>query len=308
MEVSSVTRRQHYVWKHYLQAWEQHGRVCVRRKDGRQFETSPDNVAVMRDFYRLPVLLEEDEAFIVRYIDRIERPSLRKLALGWLDAIAAPSRLRRFLEQRGVQEDEILAAIARVEIQSEESFHSSIEGDAVRLLDELRRGSNDLWQIDSDARDFAFFISLQHLRTKRIQDLIAAGYADGPEREAAIRRWPVLRLVSATNMGWCFFAERAVWRLRVLHAPGCNSFITSDQPTRNLLAGDSHNSLALFYPIGPRKAVLLEHIENESVVGEGDNLSDERIDELNRKTYDYSHEQAFGTDLTYLATLGAPTQ
>lgn len=303
MKASTITRRQHYVWKHYLRAWEQQGRVCVQRKDGRQFDTSADNIAVMRDFYRLPILSEEDEAFIRCYIDTINRPMLRDLSMGWLDTIAAPSRLRRSLEQRGINEAEMQAEIEKVEIQSEESFHSGIESDAVRLLDELRSGRIDLWGNDDDVMDFAFFLSLQHVRTKRMQDLIAAGYAEGPEREAMLRRWPVLRLVSATNMAWSIFAERADWRLRVLKAPGQIGFVTSDQPTQNVLPGDCHDSLALFYPVGPRSAVLLEHARNESVVGEDDDLSDGAVDALNRKTYDYSHEQVFGTDLEYLASI-----
>jgi hypothetical protein len=45
-------RRQHYVWRAYLERWAVNGNVhCLRA--GRVFCTDPGNLAVERDFHRL---------------------------------------------------------------------------------------------------------------------------------------------------------------------------------------------------------------------------------------------------------------
>jgi hypothetical protein len=85
-----------------------------------------------------------------------------------------------------------------------------------------------------------------------------------------------------------------------LRPAGSAEFITGDQPTLNLLPSDTHNGLALYYPVGPRAAAILEHRQNESVVGIGDDASDALVRTLNGHIYDFSHEQVFGTDCIYL--------
>lgn len=294
----STTRRQHYVWKHYLRFWERDGRVSVLRKDRAEiFETNAANIAVMRDFYRIPILSEEDEAFISKFIESTSTSDLlRNLNRGWLDAIAATSRLRRTLTKFGKLDPALEKEIERVEIQSEENMLGRIESDAVRLIDALHSGHTAIWADDDDALELAYFLSLQHMRTKRIRDKMMEGFPPGEPRAAATRRWPVLRHILVTNMGWSLYSERASWRLRVLRAAGATTFITGDQPTLNLLQPDDHNGLALYYPVGPSSAALLEHHQNESPVGPGDDLTDQVVKRLNQRMFDFSPEQVFAVD------------
>ena len=99
------------------------------RKDGRPFKTNPANIAVMRDFYRLPIFSEEDETFIRLFVEQPNtHPLLRKLNIGWLHNAAATSRLRRFLERQNMKNaTNIQEVLHQVEIQIEESFHGHIE-------------------------------------------------------------------------------------------------------------------------------------------------------------------------------------
>jgi len=65
-----------------------------------------------RDFYRLPAITLDDEHFARKMIDAPGgNPSLVKLNMGWLDAFATPSRLRRLLEARGLIDDALEKAI-----------------------------------------------------------------------------------------------------------------------------------------------------------------------------------------------------
>lgn len=301
----TITRRQHYVWKHYLTAWTQCGKISVVRADGASFQTDPANVALERDFYRLPILSLADEQFVSQFIESgTEDLMLRKLNIAWLDSFAGPSRLRRILSKKGIHTFELKELIENMEIQSEENLHSRIEDSSVRLLDKLRLGEISIWQDDRDARALSFFLALQHLRTKNMRDRLASKFPEAPTRELVARCWPVLRVVLATNLGWSLFSGRANWRLRLLNAANELQFITTDQPLRNLKIGEGHDDLALFYPVSPNRAVLLEHIHQESIVGNHDNLPEALVSQLNQKMYEGSHEQIFGNDLEYLRSFG----
>ncbi|MFK4583803.1 DUF4238 domain-containing protein [Bradyrhizobium ottawaense] len=310
--MNTTTRRQHYVWKHYLRSWERAGRVSVLRKGAsRPFQTDAVNIAVMRDFYRLPSLSQDDERFIERFIDSTcaASPMLRKLNHGWLDAIAAASRLRRQIADAGkldpIVEGQINAEIERFEIQADESYHGAVEASSLRLIGALKAGKAEIWGNDDDARDLAYFLSLQHLRTKKMQDNVVVSFPEGEKRERAARLWPILRHIFATNVGWSLFSERTEWRLRLLRAAGNTAFITGDQPTLNLLTPDDHNGLAFYYPMSPTTAVVLERRENESVVGSADDAPDSLVQELNIRIFDISHEQVFSSDIALLEEVAA---
>ena len=47
------TRRQHHVWRSYLEAWST-GHIIFCLRDGRIFPSNVSGVGVERDFYKLP--------------------------------------------------------------------------------------------------------------------------------------------------------------------------------------------------------------------------------------------------------------
>lgn len=211
-----------------------------------------------------------------------------------------PSRLRRLLEARGVSDSQLDKAIREVEVQSEESLHSAIEGPAVRLLQKLRAGNASFWNIDDEARDFAFFVSVQHLRTKAMRERVLSRM-DSCIAGHAVRTWPIIRIALATNLGWSLYSDRARWHIRVLSASEQLRFITGDQPILNLRPQTGHrDDLSLYYPVSPERAVLLELRGVDSPIGSIDQLTDAMVEDLNRKLIGGIHEQAFGVDLAYL--------
>lgn len=310
----NVTRRQHYVWRHYLQGWAVNGTVAVVRKDGASFTSNPINIGQERDFYRLPILSIEDEHFAWKMISAPGvNPTLVESNMGWLHAFAAPSRLRRLLKERGVAREVLENLIREVEIQTEESLHSKIEGAAIRLLSYLRAGNSGFWNVDADAMDFTFFLAVQHLRTKAMRERLLTLNKTDSRIDSRIagqveRTWPIIRIALATNLSWSLYADRTRWHIRVLSASEQLRFITGDQPVLNLLPlTGNHDDLALYYPVSPESAVLFELRDVESPIGPKNLLNDATVEDLNRKVIEGIHEQAFGSNLPYLKQLmGTP--
>jgi hypothetical protein len=300
----SVTRRQHYVWRHYLSAWETDGTVAVSRTSGSSFRTPSANLAVERDFYRIPELSDADIRYLERFVTTlITDTSLHGMAFDWVNLFAAPSLLRRIVNQRAAEfKADVLAEIEKLEIQTEESVHSQLEGDAVPILAALRSGEQNPWSADADALTFAIYISFQHMRTKKMRDNVLAKMESHQQRELMARTYPVIRAILATNLGWTLYADRKSWKLRRLIASQNLQFITSDQPSWNMIEPRGDNDLAIYYPVSPTVAILFENINNTSVVPD-DELEDKSVARLNRLMVDQSHEQIFGADLAYLATL-----
>lgn len=298
----TVPRRQHYVWKHYLKAWSVDGQLSVLRADGKAYRTNPNNVAVQRDFYRLAVLSQSDEEFIRRVIAEISSPTLRALGLQWLDILGAPSRWRRSLSIPPGS-SRLDGIIADIEIMAEERFHSEIENDAVALLEDLRNGSRERWDDVDGARSLSFFLALQLLRTKRSRDQVLEGYPSGTERERVARCWPILRVIFATNIATVLSSKRLELRCRLLTADDQHEFITTDQPVVNLDDGLEPDSLALYYPLSPNMAMLLEYINRKSFVETDDIIPDGVVEWLNRKMFAGSHELVIGRQFSVLTDL-----
>lgn len=299
----SVTRRQHYVWRHYLSAWANQDMVATSRLLDKSFATNSINIAVVKDFYRMPRLSEEDVAFVNSYIDMLQvEVFLKEQCREWLRCFAGPERLRRLLSECSELTPEAEADIEKLEIEGEEKVHGAIEEDAVPILDALRTGSKDIWADEDDCLVFAIFLSFQHMRTKRMLDVVLT---DVPPklRDTMEQVFPVIRVISSTVLGWSLYNDRQNWRIRRLLAGGAVEFITSDQPTWNLLEPIGHNDLAIYYPVSPTTAILFENVNNQSVVQHGEILPDAEITRLNKIVVANSHEQIFGTDVDYLIEL-----
>jgi len=302
---SQITRRQHYVWKYHLKAWEVNGKIAVLRKDGTSFATNPINAAVEKDFYRLPRLERADFIFLCNFIKSLPISDDAKIvARGWIRPVFKAYSIRKTLSSKGRLTPEVEQIIDDYEIQADENYHAAIEDQSLPLLDALRHGNAKFWHDDEQcAMQFAYFIALQHMRTKRMADRLAADQNGIVAQEDFKRRWPILRHILATNVGSGLFVQRASWRLRIIEAPDEVDFITADQPVMNLLPGATDNDMALYYPVSPRRALLIEHEDNSSVAPNSNAIGADLAKALNFRIFDYALEQVFSNDLTRLRGL-----
>lgn len=302
----NLTRQQHYVWSHYLEGWEVNGKLQVSRHRGVPFSVPATKITKQRDFYRLPRLDAADFEFIRGNIEFMGLSEIeKKTAYGWLK----PLVLIESVERQFIGKDmpsELRSIIDEIEIESEEKFHSATENESVDTLRKLRNDDCAFWKVGGkEAMEFAFFISLQLLRTKRMADNVVDGAYEALDKGMVERTWPYLKFIFASNIGKSLYLERSKWSLHTVDAGGDRSFITSDQPVMNLLKPDNHNGMALYYPLSPRKALLIEHDDNERLFGLDRILTDDAVHALNARLSAISHELIIADNLAALSEHGA---
>ncbi|MBB4659041.1 DUF4238 domain-containing protein [Parvularcula dongshanensis] len=300
---NTVPRRHHYVWRYYLEAWAVDGAVSVVR-DQDVFATNPINLAVQKDFYRLSEMSSGDRQIIEEFIARTEsEPHMRQLYMRFLDQFFMPSLFKKYFAEWGIEDLDAEKFIENMEIALEETYHSLIESDNIPHLDALRSGNLQFWNDDASATKFVSFLCHQHLRTKRIRDSVVEQFRQHSDPTFAVRLLPIMRAILSQKFARSICAERDLWDIRIITTNTDEVFITSDQPTRNLLSGEGHDHLCLFYPISPKSALLLEKVTNQRIFDNRTLLSCEEVMELNIDTLKHSHEQAFANSQEYLKSI-----
>ena len=71
------TRRQHYVWRHYLEAWQFKDGSTNCLREHQIFPTNLTKIMVERDFYKVSVLTRLDVAFLELFLEKIPSKELR---------------------------------------------------------------------------------------------------------------------------------------------------------------------------------------------------------------------------------------
>jgi hypothetical protein len=295
-------RSQHYVSRFYLKPWAVRGQLCCLRA-GKLFSTSPNNVAHQRDFYRLRELTERDIQLIEQIAIRPSPPALHPLHRNLMNMFWVIVRLRTIVEA-GSAPEEVRRALDEAVNDTEENLHAGIESGAVRYIDAMLAGDTSFFDDDNDVVGFLYFLCVQHLRTKQMHEAMLASFA-GHAMFAMDRIWPVLRHVFATNSAWSLYAERRSFRLVLLDNLTDTPLITGDQPIVNVLAkldGTPPDDLAFYYPLSPRRAMLLTQKHEMYPNARGD-MRGEDVERYNARIWRASHEQVFSCSAAQLEVM-----
>lgn len=256
------TRRQHTVWRFYLEAWADcRGSVpTYDRETQKNFETNPINVAVERDFYEWEILNENEVDFIDRFLGTKGLPVARSKAFQFYDSVTQQNA-------KTVEED----------------FHSRIEQGAVSTIGMARTRPLQ----PDELGDFLDFLSIQYFRTSRIRAQITEALND----ELVSRLFPNARLEILFNALRIYFYFALSETLRkkvdlesVEYIEGV--FITSDQPVVNI-AFDQNERCVLWYPLSPTRGMLIWDDGDRDAIPTKSN-------DLNSAVSDQAKRQIFG--------------
>lgn len=298
-------RKQHHVWKAYLRAWAAKEKIWVLQ-DGRVRSADIEDVAVQRYFYKLNSLTAADEEFVrTNWIAPLP-PTSRRANEQYLFMFSAWSKARAQMTDADVAINPELAQFLDEQIiNAEENFHSGVETRAAPLIESARKGSTEFYADPDQAMLFAHFLALQHFRTSGMKTRVVARFRDRLDIDMS-RCWNVISHILATALGASLFLERRTRPLLLLANDTEIPFITSDQPTANLLAGNhgdaSPEHLAFYYPISPKLALLLDEPGLPSGFGNGA-LTASDVRALNAAVMRLSSRQVFANSEALLSEI-----
>ena len=292
----------HYVWKHYLEAWVEPMFFCYRSSEQKLFGTQPKVVANERNFYRTQRLSDADLRYLETLISRAPFESTRESNRGFVQMFQTTFALRDLLDRSRLPTDQrqkIESELSEIERTMGERYHSGIEDDAIGYLDELKGGSTSFYENDEDCSKFVYFLANQYFRTPRGRKAahISAALGHDPERTG-----PIEAHIYASNVGMGLFGSRKQRRIVILESDGSVPFVTGDQPVFNTLDPTKTDDIALYYPVSPHRAMIL--------TSAGDPSSDRTriVGRFATETYNHliwskCHDQVYANDRAYLEGL-----
>ncbi len=244
-------RKQHFVPRLYLNAWAVNNQVWCKQ-GGRVFLTALDNVANIRDFYRLKPISKKEYKLIEYFVGLMDescRENFREL-MDYMASIYNICENQRIRENRDAftEEEDIHINNAF------ENFYAHIEGMAVPCLKELRDGKADFYMVPEQSLKFLLFLSLQYNRTEKAKTNTLSAI------QAHFHNvYNIISIAIAFRLSYTMFTDR--WMITILKNNTDKEFITGDQPIINLIQPKSmeeeYRGTIFYYPISPKYAILL---------------------------------------------------
>lgn len=291
--MSNIKRRHHYVWQHYLTPWLINKKIyCLRNNSA--FQSNTINIGQQRDFYKLKELSSEDIDFIKKLAIDPAQEHLAALHSNLLNTFSAVFKIKNVIENNKIDDPEIKHALDIAIHNLEEELHCSVEGVGEKYLRLLYQEDISFWNNEDDIMHFSYFLSVQYMRTKKIKANLCSQF-DGMLLERTERIWNLLAHMLATNIAWSFYADRDSCSLILLKNEAELNFIAGDQPCINIKAnstpaGEIPDRIALYYPVTPKLAILLQ---DESCVERVRSIKEQDVKKYNALMYANSHEQIF---------------
>ena len=255
-----TTRMQHYVWRKYLEAWQQDSRQIYCSREGKVFKSNPVNVMKMRDYYRLSRITRTDMAFLDAMFIKTN-PELRKLHRSFVESLGKIANANHAIQESGKATEEERKYLNDLVIETEEKLQSEIEQQALPILEQLRHKQTYFLSDYYSAMGFFQFISHQYLRTRASRERIGEELRDSPFGRDFGHLKHILCHCVADNIGSSLFVDRIKFEIIFLQCESNIEFITGDQPIVNLFRAHGEDSppteMALYYPLEPHLSMIL---------------------------------------------------
>ena len=253
-----TTRRQHYVWRYYLEGWHRGDGQVACLRDGKVFRANPRKILVERDFYRLSVVTQSD----MRILDALMRswhPRSRELNQAFVVDMAYVANANAVVQQSSASNADKEYARSLV-IDMQEQMHARIERDALPILMDLRQRRIDFLSVDEMTVCFYHYIAHQYFRTRAIRERVSRALAPDLSDGRIARLRGLLCYCVANNLGGDLYVDRRNLDIVFLTNDSHLDLITGDQPVGNLLSEEGDvppEDLILYYPLLPRLGMLV---------------------------------------------------
>lgn len=296
-----ITKRQHYVWRFYLNKWIDEKSMIACCRNGQIFRSNLMGIGQENYFYKLIDLTDKEIWWIKQLCIEDEFPDdLKEMDNAWIKAYTLPFKIINDMKNKGIYNN---ADFDKVINEGEEKVYSKTEEIGKPYLDMLYNKDTSFYETLKGQSDFNFFIFEQYFRTKKRVEAMKKG--SNSELDFS-RIWCVVRHILSTNLSFNLMANNLASKktyLKIVNNNTVKNFITGDQPVINKYATNEFQakkggSFEFYYPLSPKLAVLLtetNYSENEL------NIQEEKIiTELNDLIFSNSQEQIYGITETEL--------
>lgn len=241
------------------------------------FETSLKNIGQQRYFYKAEKLTDREQNFLegfIEYSSEENKQSLYRL-LKLYNNLADGNE---YIVNCGI-----------------EDIHSLIESRSIELLNNLYNNDLSFFEDPKLRNTFSFFVSAQYARTNRKRESVLNIKFQTPNlNNDRLARVFQLFFIEITS-NWIYRQTK----IQLLINDTGNDLITGDQPVIDIKDNpenfDEPEYFNLFYPISPKKAILLS--------GESDGIkriNENEVDEFNKLIFKQSKEQVYSRKMSDL--------
>ena len=321
-----ITKNQHFVPSHFLNAWCSDGMLWVSNKDFKLFQQKAQNVAKSKGIYSLDYMTADEfiENFSnVTAIAKKINPELFRIIMdGMVSNLLYKeicegqltrddfNRIMAFIEERGLCSNAEVTLLRFVWaiyengyvpediknfcekhfVEGLEPFVTRVEQVAYPLIEMLRNGDS-AFLADPEKRETLFlYIALQMFRVKKFTDIAKQFGVINPKTLKLARPILVARTVNYLVHNW----DNEV--VDIVDNATSLEFITGDNPLCNLDAHYKIRHLDLFFPISPSKAVFICAKDRRLIYPEMSQITIQFVHELNRKIAAGSSYQVFAKE------------
>ncbi len=298
--MSTIKKRQHYVWRNYLRSWadkKDHIWAC-KKDDSKILHTNLMNVAQEGYFYSISELADNEIQFIRSYIDNKTPLVVRPLCLDFLKAFISPYQCGALLTSKGASQSDIESTIRSMEINIFEEIHCMFEKYGEKIIN-CHSVENLQNMQDEDWDEALTYMMFQYTRTKKMKISVVSGLKEDSEQWAKFvnKVYPLMGSILAITIGRHLSIDTSI-KIKLLENKSSVHFVTSDQPIMNFVGDISDDEgyakqLELYYPLNPQNALYI-HFRNdqtEKVVAE--NINEEQVKLYNQKMIENSHLWVF---------------
>lgn len=297
--MSNLTKKQHYVWRHYLKAWASNEKIfAFLNKENKLIHTNLMGVAQERYFYQLEDLTLAEEAFLTGFVATNSHASLKTLNEDYLRMFLAPFKIKRELRDfnLGKELSFLEEDIRKLELNYLEHIHGRYEDHGHKLLAAAKSRDYCFLERHEGLFKTMMFICMQYVRTKK-RKLQMAEILKTAGQDDLSGCFHMIAFVLAGNMAYNLSFSPYL-RFTFLTNHHSQTYLTCDQPVFNY-ADDEKDSegfttgFELYYPLSPRLAlVITREPHNGNWISE-EEISQEQLATYNQKTVDTAESFLF---------------
>lgn len=199
-----------------------------------------------------------------------------------------------------------IGALDELVANGEEEYHQRIEDDLLVFIRRMLAGDSAFYSDSAEAARFLYAICVQYTRTKRMRETTVLHIGEKYKGCDVRRMISVLSPLLAISIGYSLYADRQRYKLMLVDNNSDTPFITTDQPIINIQApdsGDLPDKLEFFYPLSPKRAMLLLELSSKRADFPVTAIS---VNHYNMAMVKNSYEQVFSDSGEYLNSIKSP--